>query len=93
MRLGGSGNKSLHLLDDKSEFSFNIIKGIKYWDMCAAEALIRGRLGIVTDKDKKMIFYDPAPTTNDFSIPNGMLMAKNKEIYNLCYGRMGDYLS
>ena len=61
--------------------------------MCAAEALIRGRLGIVTDKDNKMIFYDPAPTTNDFSIPNGMLMAKNKEIYNLCYGRMGDYLS
>lgn len=56
---------------------------MKFWDICAAEALVRGRFGIVTDKDKKFINYDH--TLNDYTIPNGILLSRSKPIYDLCY--------
>lgn len=58
MRIGGSGNKCLHILDDKACYLIHTVKSMKYWDVCAVEALIRGRFGIVTDKDNKPIIYD-----------------------------------
>jgi fructose-1,6-bisphosphatase/inositol monophosphatase family enzyme len=58
MRIGGSGNKCLHILDDKACYLIHTVKSMKFWDVCAVEALIRGRFGIVTDKDNKPIIYD-----------------------------------
>jgi 3'-phosphoadenosine 5'-phosphosulfate (PAPS) 3'-phosphatase len=87
LRQGGSGNKSINLLDQQSDYALNIVKGIKYWDMCGAEALIRARLGVCTDKDKNPIIFDP--NTSDFSIPNGMLHSRCPAIYDLCYDRIG----
>jgi fructose-1,6-bisphosphatase/inositol monophosphatase family enzyme len=63
---------------------------MKYWDTCAVEALVRGRFGIVTDKDRKPVVYpEQGP---DFTIPNGVLIASNKDIYDLCYKRVGGLL-
>lgn len=63
---------------------------MKYWDMCASEALMRGNFGIVTDKDRKPIYYDDKAT--DYTIPNGVLFARSRPIYDLCYERSGEYL-
>jgi 3'(2'), 5'-bisphosphate nucleotidase len=59
MRIGGAGNKCLQILDDKACYLIHMVKSMKYWDTCAAEALIRGRFGVVTDKDRKPIIYEP----------------------------------
>ncbi len=59
MRIGGSGNKCLYILDNKADYLIHTVKSMKYWDVCAVEALIRGRFGVVTDKDKKPIIYEP----------------------------------
>ena len=90
MRIGGSGNKSINLIEQQSDYALNVVKGIKYWDICAAEALICGRLGVCTDKDKNYVVYDP--NTTDFSLPNGILHARCPSIYNLAYDRIGTYL-
>ena len=68
----------------------HVVKGIKYWDTCASEALIRARFGIVTNKDREPIFYDP--TLSDYTITNGLLFARNESIYDLCYERLKPYL-
>lgn len=51
IRLGGAGNKALHILDEYADLLLHMTKGIKFWDMCASEALMRARFGIVSDKD------------------------------------------
>lgn len=39
-RVAGSGNKFVHMIDQKSDYYINLVPGFKYWDMCASEALI-----------------------------------------------------
>ncbi len=39
-RVAGSGNKIIYILDQKADYYLNLVPGFKYWDMCAAEALI-----------------------------------------------------
>ena len=64
---------------------------MKFWDVCAVEALIRGRFGIVTDKDKQSIIYQPN-ADGDYTIPNGLIIASTQSVYDLCYSRAGNYL-
>jgi 3'-phosphoadenosine 5'-phosphosulfate (PAPS) 3'-phosphatase len=79
MRIGGSGNKCLNILDNKAEYLIHTVKSMKYWDVCAVEALVRGRFGVVTDKDKKPIGYCPVEENGkkNFTIPNGLIIARN----------------
>ena len=91
MRIGGSGNKCLYILDNKADYLIHTVKSMKYWDVCANEALIRGRFGLVTDKDQKPINYDDHDRGN-FTIPNGLIIARNKSIYDLSYNRVREYL-
>ena len=48
-RVAGAGNKAVYLLDQKSDYYINLVPGFKYWDMCASEALMLARMGVVTD--------------------------------------------
>lgn len=57
-KVAGAGNKILYLLDQKADCYINLVPGFKYWDMCASEALILSRMGIVTDANRKPIIYD-----------------------------------
>ena len=84
-------NKCLYILDNKACYLIHTVKSMKYWDTCAVEALIRGRFGIVTDKDQKPINYEPTEKGN-FTIPNGLILSRNPSVYDLCYERVGDYL-
>ena len=48
-KVAGSGNKIVYILDQKADCYLNLVPGFKYWDMCASEALIQAKMGIVTD--------------------------------------------
>jgi fructose-1,6-bisphosphatase/inositol monophosphatase family enzyme len=58
IRIGGAGNKGIFMLEDYADYMVHVVQGIKFWDMCAVDALMRGRLGITSNKDKKPIIYD-----------------------------------
>ena len=91
MRIGGSGNKCLYILDNQAEYLIHTVKSMKYWDTCAVEALVRGRFGVVTDKEKRPIIYK-ASEKDKFTISNGLIIARNQSVYDLCYGRADEYL-
>lgn len=82
MRMLGAGNKAVNMLDEYGDIFIHVVKGIKFWDMCAPEALVRARFGIMTDKDKKPIIYES--NLKDYTITNGILMARSQAIYDLC---------
>lgn len=48
-RVAGSGNKFVHMVDNRSDYYINLVPGFKNWDMCGSEALLAARFGIVTD--------------------------------------------
>jgi hypothetical protein len=54
--------------------------------MCAAEALIQGCMGIVADAKSRPLIYDH--TKSNFTIREGIVVAKNKKVYDLCQDRI-----
>lgn len=64
--------------------------GFKYWDMCASEALMLARMGVVTDASQRPIIYDH--TKNNYTIREGIIMAKNKKVYDVCAKRIQEKL-
>jgi 3'-phosphoadenosine 5'-phosphosulfate (PAPS) 3'-phosphatase len=54
------------MLDQKADLYVNLVPGMKFWDMCAAEALIQSMMGIVTGADKKPLIYNSK--ADDFTI-------------------------
>ena len=49
--------------------------------MCASEALIQAKMGIVTDAHCQPLIYDH--TKENFTIREGIIVAKNKKCYLL----------
>jgi len=85
-RVAGSGNKIVHLIDQKSDYYINLVPGFKYWDMCASEALIQAKMGIVTDANSRPLIYDH--TKENYTIREGIIIAKNKKVFNVCKERI-----
>lgn len=48
-RVPGSGNKFIHMVENKSDYYLNLVPGFKNWDMCGSEAILASRFGVVTD--------------------------------------------
>ena len=46
------------MLDSNADALAHFVKGIKFWDTCAADALLKARYGCVTNKDGEDIYYD-----------------------------------
>ena len=85
-RVAGAGNKIVYMMDQKADYYLNLIPGLKMWDMCAGEALIQAMMGIVCDSDHKPLYYDHK--AKDFTIPNGIVVAKNKKVFDLTNERL-----
>lgn len=80
-RVAGAGNKVVYMLDQKADAYVNLVPGFKYWDLCAGEALIQSMMGVVCDANQKPIVYDH--TSKNFTIQNGIVIAKNKTVIDL----------
>lgn len=85
-KIAGAGNKIVHLLDQSSDCYINLVPGFKYWDMCASEALMQSRMGIVTDANSRPIIYDD--TKDNFTIREGIIVAKNKKVFDVIHKRV-----
>lgn len=85
-RVAGSGNKIIYMIDQKSDYYINLVPGFKYWDMCASEALIQAKMGIVTDANSRPLIYDH--TKDNFTIREGIIIAKNKKVFDVCKSRI-----
>jgi len=90
-KVAGSGNKIIYLLDQKADYYLNLVPGFKYWDMCASEALIQAKMGIVTDAYQRPLIYDH--TKKNFTITEGILVAKNRKVYEVCQKRIKEGLN
>jgi 3'-phosphoadenosine 5'-phosphosulfate (PAPS) 3'-phosphatase len=80
-RVAGSGNKIIYMLDSMADYYINLVPGFKYWDMCASEALIEAKMGICVDAKGKPLIYDH--NRDDYTINEGIQIAKNMKVYNL----------
>lgn len=85
-RVAGAGNKIVHMLDQKADFYVNLVPGFKYWDLCAGEALLQSMMGVVCDSNHKPLIYDH--TRKDFTIENGIVVAKNKKVFDTAIERL-----
>jgi 3'-phosphoadenosine 5'-phosphosulfate (PAPS) 3'-phosphatase len=83
-RVAGSGNKFVHLTENKSDYYFNFVPGFKNWDMCGSEAILNARFGVVTNAKKEPIEYSPEA----FTLKDGIIAAKNKNVFDLCEKRI-----
>ena len=84
-RVAGSGNKIIYMLDSMADYYVNLVPGFKYWDMCASEALIEAKMGICVDALGKPLIYDH--TKYDYTINEGIQIAKNMKVFNLVQQR------
>lgn len=58
-RVAGAGNKFVHIATEKSDTYLNFVPGLKLWDTCAGDALIKSRFGIFMDAFNELIDYSP----------------------------------
>jgi len=85
-RVAGSGNKLVHLTDNRSDYYLNFVPGFKNWDMCGSEAILQSRFGLVTDASRRPIYYNKDRVT----LKHGIIAAKNKQTYSICASRIED---
>ena len=90
IRVGGAGNKGIYLLEDVADCMIHVVKGMKCWDICAVDALIKARFGITSNKDRKHLTYNIKES--DYTMNNGIILARSEPIYNLVYERLETYL-
>ena len=85
-KVAGSGNKFIHIVEGYSDYYLNLVPGFKYWDMCASEAIIRARYGLVSDAKRRPLYY--IPNSTKFTIEQGIIAANNIWAYETNMQRM-----
>jgi len=86
VRMGGAGNKCLAIAVGKTESYMHPNPGLKYWDLCANESLIKGMGGYSTNLFGERLTY---PLSGNRNV-RGLILAHNPPMYNLIMGRLGD---
>ncbi len=89
-RVAGSGNKFVHMVEGLSDYYINLVPGFKHWDMCGSEAILNARFGIVTDAQSRPLTYDEE--RDHHTMPNGIIAAKNKRIFEVAHERITSQL-
>ena len=84
-RVAGSGNKFIHMIQNKSDYYLNLVPGFKNWDMCGSEAILAASFGVVSDAYIRPIYYDQ---NKSFTLKDGIIAAKSKGIFDTCNRRI-----
>jgi 3'(2'), 5'-bisphosphate nucleotidase len=88
VRIGGAGNKCCHVSLGTVDSYIHPSPGLKYWDLCAPESLIKGMGGYSTDLFQQRLTY---PLDGDKKL-KGLILGKNPPMYNMICRRLGDLL-
>lgn len=86
-RVAGAGNKFVYLLDQKADTYINLVPGFKYWDLCAGEALIQSRMGVLTDAKGLPVEYKE-DGKDHYTPREGIVVAKNIKTFNTIRDRI-----
>ena len=86
VRMGGAGNKCCSIALGNTEAYMHPNPGLKYWDLCANESLIKGMGGFSTNIFGEKLTY---PLSGNRAI-RGLILARNPPMYNLIMKRLGD---
>ena len=90
IRVGGAGNKGIYIINGVADCMVHVVEGIKFWDLCGVDALIKSRLGITSNKNRKPLIYDDK--AKNFTVRDGIIMARSEFIYDLIHIRLHEYL-
>lgn len=74
-RVAGAGNKFLHVANGKSSLYMNFVAGLKLWDTCAGDALIKSRFGVFTNVFREHIDYDHL--LDSYTLSDGIIASKS----------------
>lgn len=79
IRRGSVGLKAMAVLDDEADLYFAWSRQIKFWDTCAAHAILKGAGGSIVDLDNHEIEYREGITHEPFLIANFPIVAPSME--------------
>lgn len=85
LRVGGSGNKVLHLLEGKAHAYVFASPGTKKWDTCGPEAILHANGGKLTDMHGHYYQYD---STVQVKNSGGVLATAREEEHHWYRGRI-----
>ena len=83
-RIGGAGNKCANLALGKVDSYIHPSPGLKYWDLCASEILIKAMGGYATNVKEERLTYFPQ---NDRKLA-GLIVSRNPQYYSLAVRRL-----
>lgn len=87
-KVGGAGNKALAVIHDRGDCSFYPKPGMKNWDICACEAILRSIGGVVSDANNDPLYYGGEPGT--WACEKGVIMTISAERHKSI---MNDFLN
>ena len=73
-KIGGAGNKCNNLAIGNVDVYFHPSPGLKFWDLCAPEAIMKAMGGYGTDFNCQRVKYELDKDVN----LTGLILAKNK---------------
>lgn len=74
------------MVDERSEYYLNLVPGLKKWDMCASEAILKSRMGIISDSKQRPLEYKES--AESYTLKDGIIGCANQKLYQLCMKRM-----
>ena len=88
VRLGGAGNKAVHIALNEVDTYMHPSPGLRYWDLCAPESLAKAMGGYAENLYQERLTY---PVSGDTKI-RGLILSKNPPMYSEIKKRMGEVL-
>lgn len=86
VRLGGAGNKCNNIATGTVDSYLHPSPGLKFWDLCAPESIIKGMGGYSTNFAGERVKYLPGQDPN----LKGLILAKNPVWHKAIIERLGD---
>ena len=87
-RIGGAGNKCCNVAYGTVDCYVYPSYGLKYWDLCASEMVIKAMGGYVTNMKEEVLRY---PLDGNRQI-QGLILAKNPKYHRMIVSRLGSLL-
>ena len=76
----GAGNKFVHMATGKSSLYLNFVRGLKLWDTCAGDALLKSRFGTMTNTNLEHIDY--THRHSNFTVEQGIVACRSPQSLN-----------
>lgn len=87
-RIGGAGNKACNVALGSVDAYVHPSMGLKYWDLCAPDTLIKAMGGKATNAKQQRLVY---PIDGNQQI-SGLILARTPNMHDMIIRRLGTLL-